>query len=424
VQRLRPWIIVWIVAAIGTAAGAAPLGSAGDEPAGLEHVRAPRDEPRTIRATFAERSYAQGAQAVLGVTAPVTEAVLRVYHAGPERTRPRRADVMLGVPVSAPRRIRLQGGRAKVLVSIASWRSGMYFARLEAPGGYLGFAPVVVRPRALGASRVAVVVPTSTWQAYNFRDVDGNGVGDTWYADPRVPCVDLTRPYLDRGVPSVRARGFFRWFEHGGRRADFLSDDDLDRVESGDDLARLYDFVLFASHEEYVTDHVWQVVERFRDLGGNLAFFSANSFFHSIVRRGERICRAPRFRDLGRSEAALMGVRYVTWWENRYPGRPYTVRGARTAPWLFRGTGLANGDAFGSSFGVEVDGVTRDSPRGTVVLADIRDIFGPGRSATMAYYETARGAKVFAAGAFGFESPQTRQHKLVLDNVWARLVRP
>ena len=68
--------------------------------------------------------------------------------------------------------------------------------------------------------------------------------------------------------------------------------------------------------------------------------------------------------------------------------------------------------------------VTKDSPRGTIVLAEIQNQFGPGARATMAYYETRRGAKVFAAGAFGFESPQTPTHKLLLDNLWAHLVRP
>ena len=57
-------------------------------------------------------------------------------------------------------------------------------------------------------SRVAVVVPTNTWQAYNFRDVDGDGVGDTWYADPHIPCVDLRRPYLNRGAFQERIGGF------------------------------------------------------------------------------------------------------------------------------------------------------------------------------------------------------------------------
>jgi len=67
---------------------------------------------------------------------------------------------------------------------------------------------------------------------------------------------------------------------------------------------------------------------------------------------------------------------------------------------------------------------TNDSPRGIVVLADIEDIFGPGRSAHMTYYETRAGAKVFAAGAFGFESPQTPVHRQLLDNMWVRLTKP
>lgn len=250
----------------------------------------PRDGPNTIRAAFGARSYAPGDRALLRVTASVSTASLQIYRAGPERRRPVGPEEMLGVPVTKPRTIHLDGGRP-VGVRIGDWESGFYFARLEAAGGWLGFAPVVVRPKILGTERVAVVLPTNTWQAYNFRDVDGNGVGDTWYANPRIPCVDLSRPYLDRGVPSMVIRGFMRWFEHGDRRADFLADDDLGAIESGDELARLYDLVVFASHEEYVTEHAYDVVERFRDLGGNLAFLSANTFFYRVDRRGDRMCR-------------------------------------------------------------------------------------------------------------------------------------
>ena len=50
--------------------------------------------------------------------------------------------------------------------------------------------------------RVAVVLPTRTWQAYNFRDADGDGIGDTWYATRGRPGHRrLHRPFLNRGVP-------------------------------------------------------------------------------------------------------------------------------------------------------------------------------------------------------------------------------
>ena len=54
--------------------------------------------------------------------------------------------------------------------------------RANAPGGRLAYAPFVVRPRVFGSqSRVAVVLSTNTWQAYNFRDANGDGCGDSWY---------------------------------------------------------------------------------------------------------------------------------------------------------------------------------------------------------------------------------------------------
>ena len=51
----------------------------------------------------------------------------------------------------------------------------------------------MLRPKKLGKTRVAVVVPTNTWQAYNFRDADGDGWGDTWYQGGSPP-VRLDRP--------------------------------------------------------------------------------------------------------------------------------------------------------------------------------------------------------------------------------------
>jgi hypothetical protein len=72
-----------------------------------------------------------------------------------------------------------------ITIRIPNVPSGLYYAELTGPDGRVGYAPFVVRPAVLGAtSRVLVVLPTNTWQAYNFQDVDGNGYGDTWYAGP------------------------------------------------------------------------------------------------------------------------------------------------------------------------------------------------------------------------------------------------
>jgi len=57
-----------------------------------------------------------------------------------------------------------------------------------------------------------------------------------------------------------------------------------------------------------------------------------------------------------------------------------------------------------------------------MVLATIPDIFGPGRSAEMTYYETKRGAKVFDAGTINFG--RAAASRPLLDNLRARLSRP
>jgi hypothetical protein len=298
--------------------------------------------------------------------------------------------------------------------------------RLSAPGGLVGYAPFVMRPRRLGEHRVAIVEPTNTWQAYNFRDVDGNGVGDTWYADPSYNGVDLTRPFLHHGVPPhFRGYdwGFLRWLARSGHQADFISDDDLDRL-SGRRLARLYDLVVFPGHEEYVSNRVWDAIQTYRNLGGNLAFLSANDFFYRVERRGNRLYRTGRWRDVGRSESALIGETYVGWFKNLYRNRPYIVTGGRPAAWLYRGTGLHDGDSFGS-YGIEISAADRRSPAGTIVLARAPNIFGPGESAEMTYYRTPAGAKVFSAGAINFGgSASFPVVSRMLENLWRRLSRP
>ena len=389
-------------------------------PVGAAPAPATTDEPGSLPAAFRQRSYAPGAAAELVLWRRTPRVTLRLYRIGAKGTR--RNDVLPGTPVGPPRTVRW---RRVLTVAVPRRRSGLYFERLTGPG-LVGYAPFVLRPARLGTSRVAVIEPTNTWQAYNFRDVDGDGVGDTWYADPSYNGVDLTRPFLRRGVPPhFRAYdlGFLRWLARSGHRVDFLSDDDLDRL-SARQLARLYDLIVFPGHEEYVTEHVWDAVERYRDLGGNLAFLSANDFFYRVEPRGSRIYRTGRWRDVGRSESALIGETYVGWFMNRYKNRPYAVEGGSAAAWLYRGTGLHDGDTFGS-YGIEISAKDSRSPRGTVVLAEARNLFGPGRSAQMTYYRTRTGAQVFSAGVINFGgSAEWPAVSRMLENLWRRLSRP
>ena len=96
----------------------------------------------------------------------------------------------------------------------------------------------------------------------------------------------------------------------------------------------------------------------------------------------------------------------------------------------FAGTGLRNGSLLGvevGGYGIEIDMTTPDSPSGvTQVLASIPDLFGPGLSAQMTYYEHPSGAKVFSAGVLDFGGSITwcPPARRLVENVWDRLAAP
>ena len=405
----------------------------GSRPAIPGLSRAPVVRLLGIEASCGSRGYTPGQVATLTIAADAQRLMLQTLHCGPEPEYTDRADEMSGLPVgplvtlpwrsyrTAPQNVRMR---------IGDWPSGVYTVRLTARDGRTGFAPFVVRPKQLGEARTAVVVPTNTWQAYNFYDADGDGFGDTWYAGGN-PAVVLTRPFRDRGVPPRFHRydaPFLRWLALTGKSPDFLTDDDLETIGSGDELRQLYDFVAFPGHTEYETAHVYDVVQRFRDLGGRLMSLSANAFFWKIVRPGrDEIHRVKLWRNLGRPEASLLGAQYRAN-DNGTRQGVFQVVGADAVPWLFEGTGLQNGSTFGESvggYGIEIDARTKASPPGTVLVAVIPDVFGPGINAEMTYYETPAGARVFNAGTLDFAgSILTAPMSKMLANLWARMTGP
>jgi hypothetical protein len=384
---------------------------------------ASRIAPGEIAAAFSHRSYGPQRRAWLRVWARTRSLTFQVFLSGPGHSP------FHGKPVTSARTRSWSDASWPrwTSIRIGSWPSGLYFVRLTARDGRSGFAPFIVRPRwDAPTAPIALVLSTNTWQAYNFRDMNGDGIGDTWYAGPSIHVVKLTRPYLAPGMPPAAGRGgifrFLPWFYRHGKSADFFADDDFSRFPSGRWLARRYSLLVFAGHEEYVTPTEYDLTASARNHGENLAFVSANNFFYRVSRIDNRLNGRTRWRDLGRPEAALVGVQYVGWWQRVFPQRAYVVKGARTAPWLFTGTGLTNGERFGR-FGIEADARAASSPSGTKVLARIKDIFGPGKSAEMTYYRTSRGAKVFAAGVLNFASTTADRsvlHKL-LTNLFAKL---
>jgi hypothetical protein len=211
-----------------------------------------------VEAAFEKRSYAPGETAALTITADCERLTLQFLACGTESEYTDRTDEMRGHPIGPPLSYgwkRKRSAPYTIAIPVPAWASGVYAAKLTTADGRAGFAPLILRPAVLGTARQAVVMPTNTWQAYNFDDADGDGWGDTWYAGGNPP-VRLNRPYRQRGTPPWFRRSdvpFLKFVRQTGRAPDFLAEDDLEVFPSGDELRRLYDLVVFPGHTEYVT---------------------------------------------------------------------------------------------------------------------------------------------------------------------------
>ena len=81
-------------------------------------------------------------------------------------------------------------------------------------------------------------------------------------------------------------------------------------------LRRAYDLIVFAGHHEYVTTREYDLVEGYRDLGGNLMFLSANNYYWRVERHGNvhrevqalARPRSPRVRTRRRSVHRLPAI--------------------------------------------------------------------------------------------------------------------
>jgi hypothetical protein len=430
---LRPRTYALLLSTVDNAGNARDLGA--QTAAVSRYERAPVVRVQGIDAGFTRQSYAPGQAGLLRISTDAPSLTLRVFRTGPEQVVTYADDQMAGIEVPDAQRdvdwSSKTDGAHDLLFRVGAWPSGLYYVQLGSADGRIGYAPFVVRPAQFGAvSRVAVVLPTNTWQAYNFQDVDGNGYGDTWYAGGPDRYVDLRRPYNNRGVPPRFYRydlPFLHWLFWTGKTVDFISDPDFQLFASGDALAASYDLVVFEGHEEYVTERMFDLVTRYRDLGGNLMFLSANNFFWRVQKTGQTLRKTGQFRQLGKPEARLLGVQYRAN-DNGEKQGVFVVRSGASAPWVWAGTDLTDGGTFGAfvgGYGIEIDSTTAESPPGTTVLADVPDLYGPGLTAQMTYYETPAGAKVFAAGVLDFGGSATFWPvRRILENLWGRLAAP
>ncbi|MGW0537656.1 N,N-dimethylformamidase beta subunit family domain-containing protein [Streptomyces sp. NPDC003032] len=273
------------------------------------------------------------------------------------------------------------------------WKSGVYIAVLSAEP--TSDAPamdsrdarmlLVVTPAAPSADRVLYKIPTFTYHAYN------TAGGGSLYSATRVtlrrpgggvggPVKGLPDPYDTASPRQTFAHwdaSFISWMEDNGIEADYCTDLDL---HEGRLLSDGYQLLVSAGHDEYWSAQTRRNVTAFRDAGGNIANFGANTCWWRVNVSSDGAgldCikfppEAPAGTDPDSSygcpdhwwetepENTLLGVSYRNGgghWDGIRTPLGFTITDADH--WVFAGTGLKTGDILGSDralIGYECDG--------------------------------------------------------------------
>jgi hypothetical protein len=269
------------------------------------------------------------------------------------------------------------------------WKSGVYVARLST---YNASNDVlfVVKSR-VPKSAVLFSITSTTAQAYN-----GWG-GRSLYSDIPTGADSSQRVSFDRpgGLDDFYwwEHDFAKWLEMNGVEADYCTSIDLHK-----DAVFLngYRLLLSVGHDEYWSKEMRDNVEAFRDRGGNVAFFSGNDCYWQVRFENDfrtMVCYKDATADpvkdetstvnwydqpVNRPGTTLVGVDFRKgggYWSERHDekleGVGFTV--LRADHWVFAGTNLKNGDAFGADSYIlsnETDTVSDGTPANFIALAE------------------------------------------------------
>ena len=301
---------------------------------------------------------------------------------------------------------------------------GVYVLRLSAADGSDSYLPLVVRDGA--RAEVAMIVPTSTWLAYNQwggAGLYGDRTGKTRFGV--ASHVSYDRPF-DFGGPSdlmVHDRHLVQWLEAASVDVAYYTSEDIDRDPALLAQART---VVFSAHDEYWTRRQRDGAEAALTSGTSLLLLGANAgYWQTRLEpapdgrdRRELVCfkgNAPafdpvgpaspdltvRFREVGRPEGMLFGVQYENGWA--YTAYPLQIQ--VPGHWALAGSGLAAGDPLWAVGGRETDQVYEGPgrPAGVTALGEAQFLGAlgtPGRG-QMVIREQGK-ALVFASGGIGF----------------------
>ena len=304
------------------------------------------------------------------------------------------------------------------------WPPGAYLVKLSADSGGQRYVPVTVRSESC-AGKVVLKSCVQTWQAYNTWGGYDLYKGPSGAYSERSLVVSLDRPYDSNGADM-----FLTYERNVVKLAEYLTTEkgglDLAYVTSMDIDAdpRLLDgasALVSMGHDEYWTPRERANVTAARDKGVNLAFFGANAVFRrtrlqptALGGAREVVCYKTDYRadpqyakdpsevtsdwrepPNSDPESTLIGTIY-----EGYPvDAPFVV--SSPSSWVYRGTGVSEGDSFPHLVGVEYDRVNPAYPLQRPIEVPSHSPLTCGGVASYgdsAYYTHAGGAGVYNSG--------------------------
>lgn len=172
--------------------------------------------------------------------------------------------------------------RRSLTIATTGWEPGVYLLRID--GGTKqgrAFMPLVVRSPSF-SGRVVLLMPDTTWQAYN-----GWGGHSLYYApnhnyQNRARIVPFNRPYATGGGAAqfpADQLPLLTLAQRIGIPLAYATDVDLERDPSAFKQARA---VISVGHDEYYSPKMRETLTTARDSGVNLAFLGANAIYRKI----------------------------------------------------------------------------------------------------------------------------------------------
>lgn len=313
----------------------------------------------------------------------------------------------------------------------ADWPSGVYAVQVKHPaGGRTIDLPFVVKPTAPTA-RVAVIVNTLTYHAYNAWSSRSQYTG--------APTSGLRKLSLQRPSYAFTENGMWsdllllRWLTEHGYVYDAWADQDL---HENPGMLTDYEAVVTGMHPEYATDAMRQAYSEYAENGGCLIYAGGNGLYERVALSddGTQVIfrhtdgRRDVFSEHGQPMSGVFGVEYDDSGWNTFA--PYKVVVDHALLHTPTETGLTVGSVFGTSgyngaaSGLEYDVRPAGGPGTLIAVGQNLPAKGNAAGANMLLIEGPNGGFVFSAASMTFAGalPYDQALSDLFDNVMQRAV--